>query len=118
MRNRSSGAVGKSLYECTAMSTVPSWMASLSAAVNTPTPMSAMGALDRSPAVLMTTSSARCPLAISASRINPACVVARRLPRVPIRITVANRDDVLHAAMLAKAVPGRPAEGAPSEEAP
>ena len=45
------------------MSTRPSAMASRSAAVNTPTPISAIGAVDRSPAVEMMTSSAGCPLA-------------------------------------------------------
>ena len=40
------------------MSTLPSLMASRSAAVNTPTPMSAIGSVDRSPSVEMMTSSA------------------------------------------------------------
>ena len=56
--NRGSSAVGKSLYECTAISTWPAWMASLSAAVKTPTPRSAIGSDDWSPSVLMITNSA------------------------------------------------------------
>ena len=51
----------------------------------------AMGADDWSPAVLMVTNSAGWPLAIRASRTVAAWVVANRLPRVPIRITWANR---------------------------
>jgi len=39
----------------------------------------------------MVTNSAGCPLAIKASLTTPAWVVAKRLPRVPIRITFANR---------------------------
>jgi len=50
-----------------------------------------MGAEDRSPSVLMVTSSAGWPLAIRASLTPAAWVVANRLPRVPIRITCANR---------------------------
>ncbi|CNK52262.1 Uncharacterised protein [Mycobacterium tuberculosis] len=87
MVNLGSGAVGKSLYECTAASTLPSSMASRSAVVKTPTPRLSMGAEDRSPVVLMVTNSAAWPLAIRASLIPAAWVVANRLPRVPIRIT-------------------------------
>ena len=50
-----------------------------------------MGADDRSPAVVMITNSAGWPLAIKASLTTPAWVVASKLPRVPIRITFANR---------------------------
>ncbi len=69
------------------MSTGPSAMASRSAAVNTPTPISATGASERSPSVVTMTSSAGCPRSIRASLMVPAWVVASRLPRVPIRIT-------------------------------
>ena len=75
------------------MSTAPEAMASRSAAVNTPTPISAIGACDRSPSVEMITSSAAWPRAMSASRMAPACVVASRLPRVPIRITESPSPD-------------------------
>jgi hypothetical protein len=87
--NLSSGAVGKSLYECTAMSTVPSAIASRSAAVKTPTPISATGSLDLSPAVAISTSSAWRPLASIAALMMPAWVVASRLPLVPIRMTAS-----------------------------
>ena len=49
--------------------------------------VSAIGASDRSPSVETMTNSASCPAAIKASRTTPACVVASRLPLVPIRIT-------------------------------
>src|SRR6202012_1725773 len=91
LTNRGSSAVGKSLYECTAISTWPAWMASRSAAVKTPTPMSGIGSEDRSPSVLMITSSEWWPLASNASRMAPAWVVARKLPRVPIRVTATKR---------------------------
>jgi hypothetical protein len=87
MMNLGSGAVGKSLYECTAASTRPSSMASRNAVVKTPTPRLSMGAEDRSPTVLMVTNSAGWPLAMRASLTAAAWVVANALPRVPIRIT-------------------------------
>lgn len=84
------------------MSTAPDAIASRKAAVNTPTPISATGAAERSPEVEMMTSSAGCPSAIRASRMVPAWVVASRLPRVPIRIGVdrVNPADSLKSEMV------------------
>ncbi|CNW03772.1 Uncharacterised protein [Mycobacterium tuberculosis] len=65
--NLGSAAVGKSLYECTAASTRPASIASRNAVVKTPTPRLAIGAMDRSPSVLMVTNSAEWPPAMRAS---------------------------------------------------
>ena len=67
-----SGAVGRSLYECTATSISSFRSAMRNAVVKTPTPISATGAADRSPSVLMITSSAGCPASVKACATWPA----------------------------------------------
>ena len=73
MTSPSAGAVGRSLYECTAKSISLASSASRSAETNTPTPSCGTGAVDRSPAVTISTSSTARP------------VRSRSAPRRPCR---------------------------------
>ncbi len=83
-----SGAVGRSLKECTAMSTLPSSNAWRTADVNTPTPISAIGADDWSPGVATGTSSTLHPAFSSILAIVPVWAIASLLPRVPMRMVL------------------------------
>ena len=84
MTSPSAGAVGRSLYEWTARSISLASKASRSAETNTPTPSWATGAVDRSPLVVIRTSSTGSPVRSSiACATRPACASASALPLVP-----------------------------------
>ncbi len=89
----SAGAVGRSLSECTATSTLPASSASRRAETKTPVPLvarasSRSGSPERSPWVDTRTSSVGSPsAAVSASATSCDCVRASALARVPTRIT-------------------------------
>ena len=81
-----SGAVGRSLSECTARSTSPASRARRSAAAKTPVPpIVASEAVEVSPSVMISTSSTAWPRARSRSATQVDWVVARALRRVPRR---------------------------------